>query len=216
MTNQLDVAQIRNYFPDFTEPELQQELVEKGRIHQFREGNMIMDYGEYIRMVPLILDGSIKVSRLADDGSELFLYYLTRGESCTMTFSCCMADKQSQIRAVAEEDTTIFGLPHHVLDDWMMRYRSWKNFVLTAYDQRMNELVETIDQIAFHRLDERLDSYLRQRAQLSTDTTIHSTHQEIAADLNVSREAISRLLKSLEKQGSIRLGRNKIEVLPPM
>ena len=216
MTNQLDLDQIRDYFPDFTEPELQQELMEKGRLHHFREGNKIMDYGEYIRMIPLILDGSIKVSRLAEDGNELFLYYLTRGESCTMTFSCCMADKQSQIRAVAEEDTTIFGLPHHLLDDWMMRYRSWKNFVLTAYDQRMNELVETIDQIAFQGLDQRLISYLQQRAEIGTDNIITSTHQQIAADLNVSREAISRLLKTLEKQGNIRLGRNKIELLPSM
>ncbi|MEM7575723.1 MAG: Crp/Fnr family transcriptional regulator [Bacteroidota bacterium] len=213
MTNQLSLAQIREYFPDFTEPELQKELVEKGRIHHFQEGNRMMDYGAYIRMIPLILEGRIKVSRLAAGDNELFLYYLTRGESCTMTFSCCMADKQSQIRAVAEEATTIFGLPHHVLDEWMMRYRSWKNFVLTAYDQRMNELVETIDQIAFQALDQRLIAYLQQRVKLGSSQTINSTHQQIAADLNVSRETISRLLKTLEKQGAIRLGRNKIELL---
>ncbi|MEL6276173.1 MAG: cyclic nucleotide-binding domain-containing protein, partial [Bacteroidota bacterium] len=142
MRDKLELAAIRRYFPQFTEPTLQKELSEKGVVHQFAPGEVIIDFGQYIRMIPLILSGSIKVSRLADEGSELFLYYLNRGESCTMTFSCCMANKQSEIKAIAEEETRILGLPHFLLDQWMMQYRSWKNFVLTAYDQRMKELVD--------------------------------------------------------------------------
>jgi CRP/FNR family transcriptional regulator len=171
-----------------------------------------MDYGNYVRMLPLILNGTIKISRQYEDGTELFLYYLTRGDSCTMTFSCCMMDKQSEIRAIAEEDTMILALPQRVLDEWMMKYKSWKNFVLMAYDQRMNELVTTIDQVTFNQLDSRLLGYLNKKADLTDGTTISTTHQQIADDLHVSREAISRLLKTMEKRGMISLGRNRIEI----
>jgi CRP/FNR family transcriptional regulator len=126
--------QIHRHFPQFSEPALLTEMAELGRVHHFAAGETIMDYGQTIRMLPLIISGSIKISREAEDGGELFLYYLTPGESCTMTFSCCMARKASEVRAVAEEDTTLLGLPQGKLDEWIMRYHSWKNFILTAYD----------------------------------------------------------------------------------
>lgn len=213
MNDQLSTEEIHQIFPDFKEPGLQQVIADQGRIHHFREGDIIMDYGNYVRMLPLIIRGTIKVSRLSDDGSELFLYYLTRGESCTMTFSCCISDRQSEIRAVAEEDTTILALPQQRLDEWMMRYKSWKNFVMKAYDQRMAELIATIDQVTFNQLDDRLLEYIVKRAAIREDKTINTTHQTIANDLNASREAVSRLLKSLEKRGIIGLSRNRIKLL---
>ena len=213
MKSQLSTEEISRYFPAFIEPGLQQVLANEGRLLYFKEGDVIMDYGGYVRMLPLVLDGTIKISRLSDDGSELFLYYLSRGESCTMTFSCCIHDKQSEIRAVAEEDTTILALPHRRLDQWMMAYKSWKNFVITAYDQRLNELVKTIDQVTFHQLDKRLLDYVSKRAAIHQDHTIQTTHQQIADDLNVSREAVSRLLKNLERQGKLQLGRNQVTLL---
>jgi CRP/FNR family transcriptional regulator len=210
LKNQLSTEDIQQYFPDFTEPGLQQMLANEGRLHHFKEGEVIMDYGGYIRMLPLILSGTIKISRQSDDGSELFLYYLSRGESCTMTFSCCMRNKQSEIRAVAEEDSVVFALPQQRLDEWMMRYKSWKNFVMKAYDERMNELIKTIDQVAFHQLDDRLLDYIMKRTEIHKSRTISTTHQQIADDLHVSREAVSRLLKRLERSGTIELGRNLI------
>ncbi|MGB3801579.1 MAG: Crp/Fnr family transcriptional regulator [Lewinella sp.] len=213
MKDQLSTEEVHRYFPDFTEPGLQQVIANEGRLHRFSEGTVIMDYGQYVRMLPLIMEGTIKISRQAEDGSELFLYYLTRGESCAMTFSCCLAAKQSVIRAVAEEDTVILGLPQTKLDEWMMRYKSWKNFVMQAYDQRMNELVRTIDQVAFQQLDERLLDYVSKRAAIRDDRTILSSHQAIADDLHVSREAISRLLKTMENRGMVALGRNRIQLL---
>lgn len=212
MTDRLTEQEIHRYFPDFVEPELVREIAELGRVHHFREGEVIMDYGQYVRMLPLIIDGSIKISRQAAEGGELFLYYLTRGESCTMTFTCCLSDKVSEIRAVAEEDTTLLGLPQGKLDEWLMRYKSWKNFVMLAYDQRMQELINTVDQVAFQQLDERLLDYLQRRSGLREDATVRATHQQIAADLNVSREAVSRLLKTLERRGIIELGRNQIRL----
>ena len=213
MTAALPPEQLRRLYPQFSEPELQEELLALGRQHDFREGEVIMDYGSHVRMLPLILSGTIKISRRADDGSELFLYYLGPGESCTMTFACCMSDKVSEIRAVAEEDTSLLGLPHQKLDEWM-RYKSWKNFVLQSYDTRMRELIQTIDQVAFSQLDARLLHYLEQRTAALGTRELSTTHQAIAADLNVSREAVSRLLKLLERQDKVSLGRNRVTLIP--
>ncbi|MEO0789496.1 MAG: Crp/Fnr family transcriptional regulator [Bacteroidota bacterium] len=213
MKEEITLETIRQYFPDFSEPELQDQILANGKMYRFPEGSLIMDFGSHVRMLPLIIEGSIKVSREGEDGSELFLYYLSRGESCTMTFSCCMSDKVSEIRAVAEEDTVILGLPQRVLDEWMMKYKSWKNFVLQSYDQRMKEMISTIDQIAFSQLDQRLLDYLSKTAELHQSKEIKATHLQIASDLNVSRESISRLLKNLESRGQINLGRNKIILL---
>jgi CRP/FNR family transcriptional regulator len=192
---------------------LQADIAASGRLHSFRDGDVIMDYGGNIRMLPLIISGTLKITRQGPDGSELFLYYLTRGESCTMTFTCCLSDKASEIRAVAEAPTILLGLPQGKLDEWMMKYKSWKNFVLQAYDSRLTELMDTIDQISFSRLDQRLMQYLHRSSVLNDEAIVHTTHQRIADDLNVSREAISRLLKSLEKQAYVQLGRNQIRIM---
>lgn len=199
-------------FPQFPEPELQRELRQRGRLLHFSAGQSIQAAGDYIRMIPLIISGSLKVSRSADDGSELFLYYLEAGESCTMTFSCCLTNQPSEVHAVAETDTSILALPRQVIDEWMPRYRSWRNFVLTSYDRRMRELVQTIDDVSFHQLDDRLLGYLGKRAEQSADGAVHASHREIAEDLHVSREAISRLLKGLERHGRVTLARNRISL----
>lgn len=201
---------LRNYFPQLSERGLREEIAQVGKVMTFSAGEMIMDFGSYIKMIPLVIKGSIKVSREGNEGEEIFLYYLQGGDACTMTFTCCMRDKQSAIRTVAEDDTRIIGIPTRYMDEWMMKYPTWKNFVMTAYDQRMLELIDTIDQIVFKKLDERLLDYLRKRAKAVGQNNINTTHQEIADDLNVTRESISRLLKTLEKQKIVELGRNVI------
>ncbi len=209
-----DVLQLlRKHFPRIAEKGLQEEIVEAGKIFHYRSGEVIMDFGSYVKMVPLVVEGSIKVVREDDSGNELFLYFLEPGDACTMSFSCCMMDKKSIIRAEAEEDVTFIGIPVRMVDEWMRKYQSWKNFVMTAYDYRMTELVKTIDRIAFQKMDERLLDYLRKKVETSGNKTIKSTHQEIASDLNSSREAVSRLLKQLEHMGAVKLGRNSIELL---
>lgn len=207
------IPELRRAFPDLSDNNLVEEMVRQGRCMRFRAGDIIMDYGEYIRMVPLVLEGSIKVLRENEDGDELFLYFLSAGESCSMSFSCCMADKRSSIRAVAEEDTRILGIPVRYVDEWIGLFPVWKNFVMRSYDQRMVELINTIDTIAFKKLDERLLDYLTQKSETLKSREIHATHQQIAMDLHASREAISRLLKQLEKMGRVDLGRNKVTLL---
>lgn len=204
---------VRRHYPQIAEIGLQEEIADVGQLMHAQSGEVLMDYGSYVKIIPLIIEGSIKVSREDETGREIFLYYLTPGETCTMTFSCCMMHKKSIIRTEAEEDTTLIAIPVKYMDEWMGRYQSWKNFVMLSYDNRMYELIRTIDSIAFKKMDERLVEYLEQKAIAIKSKVISSTHQDIAYDLNASREAISRLLKQLEKEGKVKLGRNKVELL---
>ncbi|MCR9286445.1 MAG: Crp/Fnr family transcriptional regulator [Bacteroidetes bacterium] len=204
---------LRQHFPQIAEKSLQDAIIEVGKVMHFRAGEVIMDFGSYIRLVPLMIEGSIKVIREDDEGNELFLYFLNPGETCSMSFTCCMMHKKSIIRTIAEDNVTLIGIPIQYMDEWMTKYQSWKNFVMTSYDNKMHELVKTIDTIAFKKMDVRLLDYLNKKTKAQNSKVIHTTHQNIAYDLNASREAISRLLKQLEKMGSVRLGRNEIELL---
>ena len=213
MINQEILALIRKHYPQIAEKQLQEEIAAEGKLMSFKAGETIMEIGSYIKIIPLILEGTIKVSREDEEGNELFLYYLRPGETCSMSFTCCMMNKRSEIRTVAEEDTQVIGIPIRYMDEWMSRFQSWKNFVMMTYDYRMLELVKTIDSIAFKKMDERLLEYLEDKANATGDRTINATHQQIANDLNASREAVSRLLKQMEKEGMVELGRNRIDLL---
>lgn len=204
---------VRKHFPNIAEKALQEEIATVGKVTEFSAGTVIMDVGQYVKLVPLVIEGAIKVSREDEDGHELFLYYLQGGQTCSMSFTCCMMNKKSEIRTIAEENTKMIGIPIRYVDEWMTKYQSWKNFVMQTYDFRMMELVRTIDSIAFHHMDERLLAYLDKKAQATHSKVINATHQEIAYDLNASREAVSRLLKQLENDGRVKLGRNKIELV---
>jgi CRP/FNR family transcriptional regulator len=203
---------VRKHFPQIAEKALQEEIATLGKLTEYSAGTTIMDVGQYVKIVPLVIEGSIKVSREDENGHELFLYYLQSGQTCSMSFTCCMMNKKSEIRTIAEENTRMIGIPIRYVDEWMSKYQSWKNFVMQTYDQRMMELVRTIDSIAFQHMDERLLNYLHKKAQAIHSKVINATHQEIAYDLNASREAVSRLLKQLENEGQLKLGRNKIEL----
>ena len=204
---------VRKHFPNIAEKGLQEEIATVGKLTEFSAGTVIMDVGQYVKLVPLVIEGAIKVSREDEDGHELFLYYLQGGQTCSMSFTCCMMNKKSEIRTIAEENTKMIGIPIRYVDEWMTKYQSWKNFVMQTYDFRMMELVRTIDSIAFHHMDERLLAYLDKKAKATHSKVINATHQEIAYDLNASREAVSRLLKQLENDGRVKLGRNKIELV---
>ncbi len=205
---------LKKQFPDFVEQGLLDEIAAAGRLVHFKAGTVILNYGSYIQSVPLVLKGTIKVVRESkEDERELFLYYLNEGETCSMSFSCCMSKKKSDIRTIAEEDSTIIALPIKEVDNWMTKYKSWKNFILRSYDLRLHEMVKTIDSISFKKMDDRLLEYIQQKSAVNNSQILHTTHQQIAADLNASREAISRLLKNMEKNKILKLSRNKIEIL---
>ncbi len=203
---------VRRRFPKLNEPALLDEIAAQGNLVDFKAGETLSEYGSYVRYIPLVLEGTLKVMRSSDSG-DLFLYYVEAGEACASSFTCCLSQKKSYIRAVAEDDLLVLTLPTRMVDEWMTRYRSWKDFVMQSYEDRLMELVEAIDNIAFLRMDERLWQYLLDRSHATHEKILQTTHQEIADDLHASREAISRLLKQLEKQNKIKLGRNKIEII---
>ncbi len=207
------MALLRQSFPHIAEKALQEEIAAHGQVYAFREGEVIMDYGTYVKKVPLIVSGLVKVLRRDDDGRELFLYYLEKGQTCAASFTCCMMHKKSYIKTLAEEETQMIGIPIRYVDEWMGRYQSWKNFVMKTYDDRLLELIRTIDKIAFMKMDQRLLDYLGSKAQITGSRVVEVTHQQIADDINASREAVSRLLKQLERAGRISLGRNRVELL---
>lgn len=204
---------LKEHFPHLSERALMDEILAKGSIRYFEPGDVIIEIGAYNQMFPLIVQGAIKIMREDENGNELLLYTLFPGETCAMTLTCCMGDEPSKIRAVAEEQTAFIGLPKQMMDLWMRQYQSWRQFVIHTYSQRFDELLQTIDSIAFLKMDERVEQYLRTKARQQGSATLHLTHQEIARDLHSSREVISRLLKQLENTGAIRLGRNHIEWL---
>jgi len=207
----IDINIIRKKFPMLAELALQEAIAQVGEEHDFEPGETILDYGDYIRFVPLVLDGTIKVLRQSSEsGHELFLYYLNAGETCAMAFTCCMMHKKSEIKTVAEDKTAIISIPLKSMEDWMTRYPSWKNFIMISYNNRFQELFNALDSIAFLRMDERLLKYLANKSRTLGNKEIGTTHQEIAKELNASREAVSRLLKKLERANLLQLGRNKI------
>ncbi|MBK8611285.1 MAG: Crp/Fnr family transcriptional regulator [Chitinophagaceae bacterium] len=195
------------------EPALIQEIQQFGVIQQFSEGNLIMDYGKYIRMMPIILKGTMKVYRLDEEGNEILLYYLSSNESCSMAYSCCIEAKKSEVKAIAEEDVVLIAIPHIKLDEWLCKYTSWKNYIMHSFNERFIELLKSIESIAFHKLDERLIDYLKEKQRINGSSVIKASHSLIADELATSRVVISRLLKQLENSKKVILYRNEIKLL---
>jgi CRP/FNR family transcriptional regulator len=195
------------------EPELLDEIEANGKCKLIKQGERLLDIGQEITVMPLIFSGTIKILREDDQGDELLLYFIEKGDTCAMTFSCCLGSGKSEIRAIAESDTELLMIPIEKMDEWMAKYQSWREFILDSYHTRMSELLETIDTLAFMKMDERIMKYLKDRAMVTNDDIIYSTHQDVARDLHTSRVVVSRLLKSLEREGKIELSRNHIKVL---
>jgi len=192
------------------EEELIQEINRVGQIRTTTIDEILINVGDAMTSIPIILSGSIKISRENDNGDELLLYYIEGGDTCAMTLQCCERQMKSEIRATSMEDSVLLMLPTEMMELWMHKYKSWREYILQSYHVRLTELMETIDAIAFMRLDERLLKYLTDQAKLLGSLEIHHTHQQIAEDLHSSRVVISRLLKQLEIKGIIILKRNKI------
>ncbi|MBZ0327269.1 MAG: Crp/Fnr family transcriptional regulator [Altibacter sp.] len=207
------IDELREGYSEIFEAPLLQEISEVGIFKEVSEGHKFIEIGDYVRSMPLLISGAIKILREDGEGDELLLYFLERGDTCAMTMTCCMGQKKSEIRAIAELDTKLIMIPVQKMEEWTGKYKSWRNFVFKSYHNRFNELLETIDSIAFLRMDERLLKYLRDKVKVTNDMIVQNTHQEIAYELNTSRVVISRLLKQLEKLGKIELQRNRIKVI---
>ncbi len=195
------------------EEALLDEIAKVAIYKEFKADDYLIEIGDYIKTMPLLLTGAIKILREDENGDELLLYFLERGDTCAMTLTCCMGQSKSRIRAIAETDGAMLMIPVEKMEEWLTKYKTWRNFVFDSYNVRLNEMLEAIDTLAFMNLDERLYKYLTDKAKVIGDTEIKNTHQEIAYEMHTSRVVISRLLKALELKGKIKLYRNKIEIL---
>jgi len=209
----LDLQTLKEAFGNLFEGNLLLELAQVGNYMEVEEGFVLMRPGGYIRTVPILLSGSVKISRADADGREALLYYLGGLDSCAMSLTCCLGRRQSEITAIADEKTRMILVPVEKVDEWMSKYFSWKQFVFATYQKRFDDLLGAIDQIAFHKLDERLLTLLNRKSKQCGCTVFNITHEELSNELATSREVISRLLKQLEKLGKVKLSRNKIELL---
>ncbi len=205
----MDALQLKTLFPNL-EAGLYDELVKQGVIKKVKRGETLLKAGQAIRSTLLIIDGLIKLYREDDDGKEFFIYHLSAGQACSLSMVCAAKQERSEVLAKALTDATILAIPLEYMEQWMSQYKSWYQFVITSYRNRFEELLKTIDAIAFTGMDERLEYYLKKQVgQLGTLLKI--THQEIANDLNSSREVISRLLKKMEAKGWLIIHRSSIE-----
>ena len=197
----------------YFEPLLISEKDKVGTFKQLEQGEEMMRPGMYVNYIPIILSGSLKIMRQDDDGKESFLYFLTNGDTCAISLTCCAAHKPSSVRAVAEEKTEMILVPVAKLDVWMNQFSSWKTFVFQTYQKRFEDLLEAVDSLAFKKMDERLWRLLKKKASLQEKRYVYSTHQELADELSTSREVITRLLKKLEGMNKIKTHRNRIEIV---
>jgi CRP/FNR family transcriptional regulator len=204
---------IKDKLINFLENKLIDEIIECGTIMNFKEGDVIIDYNKNIKFMPLILSGTIRVMRKDEEDREILLYYLSSNESCAMAYTCCMEARKSEIKAIAEDNVELITIPHEKLDEWLVKYPSWKSYIFNSFTQRFNELLKSIESIAFHKLDERLVNYLRAKAKVMGKTSIQLSHNQIAEEMGTSRVVISRLLKQLENDKKLVLYRNEIKLL---
>lgn len=193
--------------------ELADEIAAKARTAHLKAGESFLEPGAPVKAMPIVQSGLLKVSRVDEDGKALFLYHLGPDESCAMTFTCCMDHHASEIQVAAEDDSELLLIPVDTMGDWLVRFPAWKEFVMRTVRERYNELLKTIDQIAFQHLDQRLVGYLKEKARAQGGSLVNLSHEKIAEELATSRVVVSRLLKKLESDGKVLLFRNQIKLL---
>ena len=199
-------------FPNFSSSLIQE--IEKNAINQeVVSGTTLMRTGEYIKNTVLVTKGKIKVYREGEDGGEFLMYYLQPGQACALSMICATKNEKSQIMAKVVEDSELVMVPLKLMDKWMMEHRSWYEFVIETYRNRFEEVLEVVDNIAFRSMDERLEFYLKRHKEACGCKEVNLSHQEIATELNTSREVVPRLLKKMEQRGLVKLNRNQIELL---
>ena len=203
---------LNTYFSKIFEKKLLDEIVQVGIYKNYLKGEMLIDIGDEMTHIPLITKGLVKVSREDPNDEEILLYFLEKGDTCAISFVNCINLSQSMFRGIVESDTECILIPVNKIEEWLINYRTWREFIIDSYHNRLVEMVEVIKSIAFLKLYDRLYNYLVEHVQLMDNKKLKITHQEIAKDLHTSRVVVSRLLKILEKKGKIKLGRKNIKV----
>ena len=208
----MSIVELHSIFPSLSSA-LLNEMHEQGSVRHLKEGEELLRSGQNIRSTILILEGLVKIYREDEDGNEIYMYHLGPGQACALSIVCALQNKTSEIKAKAVIPTEVLALPIKYVDQWMKDHYSWYQFVLSTYRSRFEELLITIDAIAFNKMDERLVMHLKKHQLMLKSNIIALTHAQIASELSTSREVISRLLKKMEEKGMIKLNRQNIEIL---
>lgn len=208
----MTTAEIRKHFPSL-EPALVEELLEVASIKTYAEGEVIMRSGQQIRTTILLLEGLVKIYREDDNGNEFFMYYLDAGKACAISLVCALGVETSAVMARAVTECTIISVPVQHVNDWMGKYKSWAQFAVASYRDRFDELLQTIDHVAFRNMDERLVFYLKRQQEKLGTSLVTTSFTEMAQDLNSSREVISRLMKKLSEKGLVELRKNGVRLI---
>ena len=198
---------------DIFQSDLVKEIENSGNLKHFEAGDTIVNMDSYIKHIPVVISGSMKVIRTEEDGREILLYYLTPGESCIVSILAGMKNETSKIKAIVEEDAEIMLIPADKAKEWVRKYPEWTDFIFNLYQKRFEELLEVVNSVAFQKIDTRLLHLIKQKTQLYQSKEISVTHQQLADELGITREATSRVLKQMEKEHLVKLSRNKIELL---
>ncbi len=191
-------------------PELIEKLYQYSIKKEFEAGKVIFSENSYARSIPIVTKGAIRVIRTEDDGREILLYYIQAGESCIISLTDAIYNETSKVKAEVEEDVEILFLPVDKAFQFIKDYPQWLDYILKLYHKRFEDLLDIINAIAFKKVDERLLNLLEKKSDLTQARTIHITHEQLANELGTARVVVSRLLKQLEDNGNVVLGRNKI------
>jgi CRP/FNR family transcriptional regulator, anaerobic regulatory protein len=191
-------------------PEINEKLIDYGFTKTFAEGDVILNENAYIKAIPIVMSGSIRVMRTDDDDREILLYYIKAGESCIMSFLGGIHQDTSKVKAIAEEPTEILFIPIDKVNLLIKDYPEWLDYIFRLYHKRFEELLDVVNAIAFKKLDERLLDFIKKKCKINENNTLVITHEHIANELGTARVVVSRLLKQMEQEGLVTLGRNKI------
>lgn len=193
--------------------ELREKLSAFGFTKTFTEGEVILNENAYIKAIPIVTTGSIRVMRTDDDGREILLYYIKAGESCIMSFLGGIHHDTSKVRAIAEEETEILFIPIDKVNLLIKDFPEWLDYIFRLYHKRFEELLDVVNAVAFKKLDQRLLDFIKTKCELTNSHTLYVTHEQLANELGSARVVISRLLKQMEDEGLVKLGRNKITLV---
>lgn len=207
------MADTGNIFDFRTSPDLRRKLQSSSIIKTYKQGQAIVQENSHIRSIPLVAKGAVRVIRTEEDGREILLYYIKPGETCIMSFLGGIHHETSKVRAEVEEDAEIFFLPIDKVTEFIKEYPEWLDYIFRLYHKRFEELLEVINAVAFKKVDERMLLLLEKKVELTGSKLFAITHEQLANELGTARVVVSRLLKQLEEDGKLRLGRNKIEML---
>lgn len=204
---------LNNVYSEIFEKELLEEIIKVCYFKKIKSGELLINIGDVLTHIPLLTEGVVKIIRMENEGDEIALYYLEPGDTCAISFANCIKKERSIFKGIVEKDVEALFIPVNNIDEWLVKYKSWRYYIIDSYHFRLIEMVESIDNLAFLQLNDRLMKYLIGKVKMNNTKDLEITHQDIASDLNTSRVVVSRIIKQLHDENKIYSTRNKVRVL---